>query len=255
MSLSPEAIAHFKAKSNKKVMAGQARIFGWDDIKNNPPPQLMVSPIAAIPHKSKDFRSILDLSFQLRIKNGGFLKSVNETTIKSAPKGALDHLGHALSHVIYAFAEADDDAKIFIAKWDIKDGFWRMGCKVGEEWNFAYMLPQEPNKPTKLVIPTSLQMGWVELPPYFCTATEIARDIALDYCNTPIGLLPPHKFDKHLTGDKDYNALPTKVPGNNPCQYGLEVYVDDFMSITIPMSQEQLTHVGRAIMAGIHNVF
>ncbi len=54
-SLSPEAIAHFKAKSNKKVMAGQAQIVGWDNIKDNPPPQLMVSPIAAIPHKSKDF--------------------------------------------------------------------------------------------------------------------------------------------------------------------------------------------------------
>jgi hypothetical protein len=27
------------------------------------------------------------------------------------------------------------------------------------------------------------------------------------------------------------------------------------MSIAIPMLQEQLTHVGRAIMAGIHNVF
>jgi hypothetical protein len=72
LSLSPEAIAHFKAKSNKNVTAGQARIVGWDDIKDNPPPQLKVSPIVATPHKSKDFRSILDLSFWLRLKNGGF---------------------------------------------------------------------------------------------------------------------------------------------------------------------------------------
>jgi hypothetical protein len=201
---------------------------------------LKVSPIAAIPHKSKDFQSILDLSFQLRLKNGSFLNSVNEITIKSAPKGALNQLGHALSRIIHTFAEVDDDAKIFMAKWDIKDGFWCMDCKVGEEWNFAYMLPQEPNKPTKLVIPTSLQMGWVESPPYFCATTETARDIALDYFNTPIGSLPPHKFDKHLTGDKDYNALPTKAAGNDPCQYGLEVYVNDFMSIAIPILQENL---------------
>jgi hypothetical protein len=119
----------------------------------------------------------------------------------------------------------------------------------------TYVLPQEPNKPTKLLIPTSLQMGWVESPPYFCAATETARDIASDYCNTPIGSLPLHKFNKHLTGDKDYNALPTKAAGNDPCQYGLEVYVNNFMSIAIPTSQEQLTHMGRAIMAGIHNVF
>jgi hypothetical protein len=98
-------------------------------------------------------------------------------------------------------------------------------------------------------------MGWVESPPYFCAATETARDIASDYCNTPIGSLPPHKFDKHLEGDKDYNKLPLKADGKEPCCYRLEVYVDNFMSIVIPTSMEQLTHVGRAIMAGIHEVF
>ena len=216
---------------------------------------MKVSPIAAIPHKSKEFRSILDLSFRLQLKNGGFLESVNDTTVKSAPKGALDQLGHALSRIIHAFAEAKEDAKIFMAKWDIKDGFWRMACKAKEEWNFAYVLPQEQNEPTMLVIPTSLQMGWVESPPYFCTATETARDIASDYCDTPIGSLPPHKFDKHLEGDKDYNELPLKVDGKEPCRYGLEVYVNNFMSIVIPTSMEQLTHVGRAIMARIHDVF
>jgi hypothetical protein len=45
-----------------------------------------------------------------------------------APRGALDQLGQALSRIIHAFAEADEDAKIFMAKWDIKDGFWRMDC-------------------------------------------------------------------------------------------------------------------------------
>jgi hypothetical protein len=199
------------------VTAGQAQIVGWDDIKDNPPPQLKVTPIAAIPHKSKDFRSILDLSFQLRLKNDNILNSVNDTTIKSAPKGALNQLGHTLSRIIHAFVEADDDAKIFMTKWDIKDGFWRMDCEVGEEWSFTYMLPQESSKSTKLVIPTSLQMGWVESPPYFCAAMETVRDIALDYCNTPIGSLPPHKFDKHLMGDKDYNTLPTKAAGDDPC--------------------------------------
>ena len=34
----------------------------------------------------------------------------------------------------------NEDAKIFMAKWDIKDGFWRMDCKKGEEYNFAYVL-------------------------------------------------------------------------------------------------------------------
>ncbi len=112
--------------------------------KDNPPTQLKISPIAAIPHKLWGFRSILNLLFNLRLNNGGILPSVNDTTIKTAPKGALDQLGHALSRIIHAFAESGDtpDAKIFMAKWDVKDGFWRMMCEEGEERNFAYVLPQ-----------------------------------------------------------------------------------------------------------------
>ena len=34
-----------------------------------------------------------------------------------------------------------------------------MDCAEGEEYNFAYVLPQEEEKPVTLVVPTSLQMG------------------------------------------------------------------------------------------------
>ncbi len=257
-SLSPEAIAHFAEESAAKVSAGQAKLVLWGNIKDNPPPQLKISPIAAIPHKSKAFWSILDLSFRLRLKNGGFLKSVNNSTLRFAPKGALDQLGHSLSRIIHAFAEAPAESKIFMAKWDIKDGFWRMDCKAGEEYNFAYVLPQEKGKPIRLVVPTSLQMGWVESPPYFCAATKTARDIALTYCDTNVGSLTPHKFIHHVTGeDVDFNALPITSLGSasNNLHYALEVYMDDFMSIVIPTSQQQLQHVATAVMTGIHDVF
>jgi hypothetical protein len=35
----------------------------------------------------------------------------------------------------------------------------------------------------------------------------------------------------------------------------VEVYVDDFMSLVIPVSKDQLRHVGNAIMHGIHDIF
>ena len=95
----------------------------WDDIKDNHPRQLKVSPVAAISHKSKACRSILDLSFALRLRDGSVIESVNVTTEKWAPRGAIDHFGHSLKHIIHAFAEADDDAVIIVAKWDIQDGF------------------------------------------------------------------------------------------------------------------------------------
>ncbi len=109
---------------------------------------------------------------------------MNDTTEKTAPAGAIDQIGKCLLRIIHTFAEADDDAKIFMAKWDIKDGFWRMDCAAGEEWNFAYMLPQEEGQPTTLVVPTSLQMGWVKSPPYFCAATETSRNISTEYIKT-----------------------------------------------------------------------
>ena len=95
------------------------------------------------------------------------------------PVGSLaEHKFVELIEVIHAFAEAPDGANIFQAKWDIKDGFWRLDCKEEDEWNFCYVLPQKPDAPIKLVVPTLLQMGWIESPPYFCTVSETGRDVA-----------------------------------------------------------------------------
>jgi hypothetical protein len=122
-ALSDEAIAHFRAEVDDKIKSGQARLVAWESIKDDPPSELKISPIAAIPHKSKQFWSILDLSFHLQLKQGGILPSVNANTINTAPKGAIDQLGHTLTCIIHAFAETEEDARIFMAKWDIKDGF------------------------------------------------------------------------------------------------------------------------------------
>ena len=203
-----EAIAHFKAEVNDKVKSGQAKLVSWDSIKDNPLAELKISPIAAIPHKWKQFCSILDLSFNLRLKQGSTVPSVNSTTVKTAPKGAINQLGHSLTRVIHAFAEAKEDTHIFMAKWDIKYGFWRLDAEEVAKWNFSDVLPQHPGEPIYLVVPTSLQMGWVESPPFFCAALETARDVAQDYCETKLGTLPPHKFTNYVIGNQDYEDLP-----------------------------------------------
>ena len=48
--------------------------------------------------------------------------------------------------------------------------------------------------PIKLVVPTLLQMGWIESPPYFCTVLETGRDVAEQCIKTPVGSLAEHKF-------------------------------------------------------------
>ncbi len=141
-----------------------------------------------------------------------------------------------------------------MAKWDIKDGFWQMDCREGKEGNFSYVLPQPEGQPVRLVVPTSLQMGWVESPSYFCAATETARDTASDYIEIEIGTKPRHKFEHYVTGSAEYAALPAAADAAS-LRYLLEVYVDDFISLVIPMSQEQLRHVANAILEGIYNVF
>ena len=84
--------------------------------KDNSPAELKISPLAAIHHKSKQFRSILDLLFNLRLKQGGIVLSVNLTTVKTAPKGAINQLGPSLTCIMHAFAEAEENDCIFVAK-------------------------------------------------------------------------------------------------------------------------------------------
>ena len=251
----PEARVYFEKEVMEKAAQGQARVVLWDDIKDNPPPELKVSPIALIPHKSRMFRAILDLSFAIRLRSGEVeVPSVNSTSVKSAPAGACDQMGHSLQRIIHAFAQAPEDSKVFSAKWDIKDGFWRLDCQEGEEWNFAYVLPQDEGKPIKLIVPTSLQMGWIESPPFFCAASETGRDVAVDYIETPLGSLQDHKFIDHAAQGKDFEALP-RTSKEARLAYLVEVYVDDYIALAIPTSQHQLKHVANAVMHGVHDVF
>ena len=59
LALTPEALEHFVAEIKEKVLSKQAQVVEWDAIKDNPPTELKISPIAAIPHKSKAYWLIL----------------------------------------------------------------------------------------------------------------------------------------------------------------------------------------------------
>ena len=122
-ALEEAPMAQLKTEIEAKVKNKQCRVVLWDDIKDNPPKELKISPVSMVPHKARGFRAILDLSFGIRLESGKVVPSVNETSEKTAPKGAIDQMGHALLRLIHAFAQADGDEKIFMAKWDIKDGF------------------------------------------------------------------------------------------------------------------------------------
>jgi len=249
----PKAAACLHAKTMEKVKQGFAKVIPWSTLRKNPPKNLKISPLAAVPHKSQQYWAILDLSFNLRV--GGIpLPSVNETTQPIVPHDSMQQLGNVLPCIIAAITTAaPDNGPIFFTKWDIKDGFWCMVVSMEDAWNFCYVLPGTNNEDLLIVVPTSLQMGWCESPPFFCMATETARDIAnkLRTSTTP---LPPHPLE-HLCLPPP-GTFPTLSPANRQHLVELlEVYVDDFIGLIQAPSSQWLEHFTRAILHGIHKIF
>lgn len=67
-----------------------------------------------IPHKSHSYFAILDLSFSIQQQDDTQIPSVNKASVKLAPRGATNQLGHSLSWIIHAFASTSKDTKVFI---------------------------------------------------------------------------------------------------------------------------------------------
>ncbi len=255
--LVPNTIKQIQLEAREKVEQGFAKIYKWDELKKNTPRKLKLSPLAMIPHKSRKYQAILDLSFELQL-NGYSVPSVNEATKDTAPEEAIHQIGTVLPRIIEAMASAPlEGGDIMFSKLDIKDGFWRMVCQAGEEWNFAYILPNHPGQPVEIVVPSALQMGWTLSPPFFCAASETARDVAATYISEPVGSLPKHPLEDHMMPE-DF-ALPDlstmSLQQGAHFLHMLEVYVDDFVQLAQTKDEALLRHCSRAILHGIHSVF
>ena len=123
----PGAVEFLQKETEDKVKNGYARVVRWKDIKDNIPLLLKISPVAMVPHKSKLFRVIMDLSFQFKKKDGSKWESVNSATTKLAPQQAMGQLGSVLWRIVALMADQCDPNRPFkLSKLDIKDGFWRM---------------------------------------------------------------------------------------------------------------------------------
>lgn len=76
------------------------------------------------------------------------------------------------------------------------------------------------------------------------------------YIETPIGSMTRHKFIAHTQGTPSYMALPKSMTSSarDLCCL-VEAYMDDYISLAIYTSQEQLDQVANGIMWGIHMAF
>ena len=254
---SKAASTFLHAETVEKITSGYATVVKWRDIKDNIPAKLKISPVAMVPHKSKQFRCIMDLSFGLKVGKETY-KSVNATTNPKSKEQAMLQLGKSLRRIITTMAHnRRKDAPFYFTKLDIKDGFWRLAVSNEDAWNFAYVLPPKDNREVdmddiQLVIPNSLQMGWCESPPFFCTASETGRDVIERLLREEISL-PEHLFESRMF---DPTIQYHDVPRNKDDTVTLiEVYVDDYIAMTNDLSITNLTTISRAMLHGIHSIF
>jgi len=165
---SPEAAACLQQEALEKVAQGKVEIIHWDDIKDSLHPNLKISPLAAVPHKSWLFCTILDLSFQLCLL-GVKLPSINDQMIPLSDHKAMEQMGKVLQQLVHTIAKSNPkQGPLIFAKWDIKDRFWRLVVSEQDTWHFCYVLPRiNENDLIEIVKPTCLQMGWTESPHCF----------------------------------------------------------------------------------------
>eukprot|EP00797_Seminavis_robusta_P014093 Sro2145_g316350.1 n/a (258) ;mRNA; f:5112-6003 len=209
----PEAATALRKEVEEKVAQGYARLIPWTELKKSLPSNIRISPIAAIPHKSRAYRMILDLSYMFTL-DGIPWSSVNTASTPSDPPlQSMTQLGQVLPRLIHRMATSSEDEGPWVfMKLDIKDGFWRMVVPEDQEYNFCYVLPQTtPNEPIQIVVPSSLQMGWKYSPPYFCAATETGRDVAETLASK--STLPPHPFETMTMNiDEELNLFQIQHP-------------------------------------------
>ena len=143
----------------------------WGDIKDKIPPKLKISPVAMIPHKSKPYRCIIDLSFTLFNKGVKFALVNDKTTNMLRPE-AMAHIGLVIKRMIQIMAKyCHHGLPIKFAKLDVKDGFWHMAVSDKDAWNFCYVMASLQITISiddiEIVVPNSLQMGWCKSPLFF----------------------------------------------------------------------------------------
>ena len=109
--------------------------------------------------------------------------------------------------------------------------------------------------PITLVVPNSLQMGWVELPTHFFTVSETGQDVTEQYTETPAEALANHNFVKLTEASPEFVELPKRDISDDPFNYMIEVYMDNYIALDIPRIRYQLHHVSNDVMTGIHDVF
>jgi hypothetical protein len=136
---------------------------------------------------------------------------VNEHTLTELPPEVMQ-FGSALPRILWLLRHADPDlGPVYLAKFDIADGFYRLFLDPDDVTKLAVLMPRYDNEPQLVAIPLSLMMGWVSLPPTFCAASETAADLA----NAALfrHTVPPHRLEGLAAAHDCWESPPSPPPG------------------------------------------
>jgi hypothetical protein len=161
--------------------------------------------------------------------------SVNDATVRLAPEEPVKELGKVLPRLLDFMATVPMEEHIHFSNMDLVDGYWRMVVEPESRWNFAYVMPSDPGTPTRLVVPSVLQMGWNESPGYFCATTEPVQDVAQTWIDKGTQK-PEHPMEPFTTPTE--LARPQSSVG---LAYQMSaVYVDDFLLAAVEDARQTL---------------
>ncbi len=229
-------------------------MFPWEELKRCLPANLKISPVAVVPQVGEWGRIILDLLFPVYQEINEVVtimqENVNESTVLKALSEVVKEIGKVFPHLLQYVRNTPEGLHILFSKLDISDGFWRLVVQEADSYNFAYFLLQQDGEPIQIVVPSAVQMGWVESPPLFCAVTESARDLTQHLVDNRV-CLPAHPFEDKISIKnvpmRAWTAMLTKL---------LQVYVDNFCNVaTQSLDGSHVLMIRQALIHGVHTVF
>ena len=130
--------------------------------------ELKLSPSAVKPERDRRPRLIIDHTWF----------GVNAATEEYVAKEVMQ-FGNALPRILHRVHHSNPAfGPVYLAKFDISDGFYRMATNPKQAPNLAVIMPPYDGEPQLVAIPLVCTMGWDNSPPSFCAMSETVADLA-----------------------------------------------------------------------------
>jgi hypothetical protein len=131
-------------------------------------PGLRLSPLGIKEERDRRARLVVDHTWF----------GVNQNTVEYTTKEAMQ-FGGTLYRILSKIHHADPKyGPVYLAKYDVKDGFYRMMVRPEHTPSLCVILPRYEGEVQMVAVPLVLTMGWINSPPTFCAMSETACDLA-----------------------------------------------------------------------------